>query len=236
MFDAFGKKAKVSKLYFKTDLPRWTETDYDVLGRVIQVTASNGAVTTKSYEGLTTRVTNAENQTTTTILNSLGKPKQTIGNDATAIVNYKYDAAGRLVQTTDPLLNTITNTYNLQGHKTQTDDPDMGVWEYEYNAFGELVEQTDAKGVVTEFTYDLLGRKIEQIDNAGTPNARTTAWTYDTADNGIGKLASVIGSDSEDSSYQRIHSYDTQSRPTIVETIIDDVSYINKTFLPWGHE
>ena len=72
-YDGFGRVAQVSLPYFDVAAPVWTVYAYDILGRVISQTDPNGGVTQKSYNGLTTTVTNALNQTETRVSNSQGQ-------------------------------------------------------------------------------------------------------------------------------------------------------------------
>jgi YD repeat-containing protein len=64
----------------------------------------------------------------------------------------------------------------------------MGSWSYSYNVLGELVSQTDAKAQTVTMAYDALGRMVSRTEPEGT-----TTWSYDTAANGIGKLAQANG-------------------------------------------
>ena len=69
-----------------------------------------------------------------------------------------YDAAGRLLQTTDAGGNRMSLVYDGVGRKTQMTDPDMGTWLYEYDDNGNLKKQTDAKGQIILMAYDVLNR------------------------------------------------------------------------------
>lgn len=72
-FDALGRVARVSQPHYAGAVPAWTSFTYDLLGRVIAQTEANNAVTTSSYNGLATSVTNALNQTETRTRNSQGQ-------------------------------------------------------------------------------------------------------------------------------------------------------------------
>jgi len=84
----------------------------------------------------------------------------------TAVVQYSYDADGRV--------DTLT-------------DPDGGVVKYGYDAFGEVSDTTTAYGtsaaVTTHRTYDQAGRLATITTAAGTAAAATTSYTYDAAGN-----------------------------------------------------
>ena len=50
-----------------------------------------------------------------------------------------------------------------------------------YDVDGQPTRVIDANGVVTTSTYDFRGRLRARTVNAGSPNAETTAFDYDTA-------------------------------------------------------
>ena len=76
--------------------------------------------------------------------------------------------------------------------------------------------QTDAAGQITTVTYDLLGRITQRVE----PDL-TSTWTYDTAANGIGKLASAA----TNTGYSRAHTYDALGRPSQTQITIDGTTY-----------
>ncbi len=220
---ATGKIARKSRLYYQDaqDNGRvWVTYEYDVLGRKIKTTAPDGGVTRFTYNGLTTIVTNPLFQTHTTEVNGQGKPIL-VKDHENNVVRYTYDAVGRLLTTQDPLLNTITNTYDLLGRKTRMVDPDMGTWRYQYDALGQMSSQTDGNGKTTTMVYDLLGRQTQKTTATGIAEAESSTWTFDTADNGIGRLASVT----HGANYQRSHDYDDLGRPVKEDTTIDGDTY-----------
>jgi YD repeat-containing protein len=135
---------------------------------------------------------------------------------------YGYDAIGDLTVATDPLGYTTTNTYDVRRYRTTGNDPDLGQRAYTYDVLGELIAQTGAKSQTTVFSYDKLGRLVQLVE----PDI-TSVWNYDSASHGIGKLASATIIAGQGAGYQRIYSYDAQSRPVQVATTIDDTSYTN---------
>ena len=215
-YDAYGRKAKVSNHYFKgqENLRKWKETLYDVLDRPTQVTMPDNGVTTYTYDGLTTTVNNALDQDTEVIKNILGKPKQST-DDAINSTDFTYDVRGNLLTTTDSAGNQIINTYDHFGRKQTMDDPDMGYWQYFYDAFGQMTSQLDAKGQTVAMAYDVLGRLKTRTELEGQ-----TSWTYDSAANGKGKLASVSSP-----GYSRALEYDTLGRVDKSTIITSGKSY-----------
>ena len=144
-----------------------TTSIYDFMGRIIALSAPDGGLMQMGFAGLTTSSTNALNQTSIAIKNTLG---ETVGlsepdtlsdpNDG-LIATKTLDAQGN---TTDLRRNAgssdIVNsaTYDALGRKLTQADLDAGNWRYRYNAAGEVIEQTDARGQVVRNFYDALGR------------------------------------------------------------------------------
>ncbi|MGC2780213.1 MAG: RHS repeat-associated core domain-containing protein [Bradyrhizobium sp.] len=219
-YDALGRVTQTSRPYFLNGgTPQYTTLTYDVLGRVVASTQPDGSVAQTAYHGLTTVETNALNQTRTVSKNSQGQVvsvTDTLGKTMT----YAYDAVGNLVQTTDAVGNVVRATYDLRGRKIASSDPDLGNSTYSYNTLGQLVTQTDAKGQTVSLSYDRLGRLVQRVE----PDM-TSAWVYDTAANGIGKLASSSITSGSGNGFGRSFSYDSLGRPLQVATTIDGTTY-----------
>jgi len=212
-YDDRGQVKSTSRNYFAGDVSYWTDTQYDVLGRVTKVTSPDGVEVSTTYNGLTTTITkhdlNGEyaDQTISQVKDAIGQEVQIIDEKSQTLTK-TYDPFGNLEQTIAPTTGTGANTtvlgYDLRGRKTSMDDPDMGHWVYAYDALGQLRRQTDNKGQVSTLTYDVLGRMATRAEAEGT-----TAWTYDSVTKGIGKLGSVSGPNG----YQQNLSYDVYGRP-----------------------
>lgn len=223
-YNALGQVARKSNLYaLNTGTPYWASYSYDVLGRVIseQVTdpdAPGGvAVTTNSYNGLSTTTTNSKGQTKTTTKNAQGQVAQVTDAQGNTI-SYSYDALGQLLSTN--AAGSITSmSYNQRGQKVAMNDPAMGAWVYAYNAFGELVYQRDSLNQSSTMAYDVLGRMVQR-----TKPDLISQWSYDkkfdgtACGKGVGKLCEAIA----DNGYRRTHSYDTLGRPVSTATVLDN--------------
>lgn len=210
-YDSLGRVSAVSQPFYNGSTVYWTTTQYDALSRPVSVTAPDGTVTRYGYNGLTSSVTNANNQTTSKTKNSQGQDVRIV-DAANSVLSLAYDPFGNLTQSTDPVGNRIVNSYDLYGHKLSTQDPDMGLWRYAYDGFGQLIQQTDAKGQVASYQYDALGRMVAR----GEADLNST-WIYDSCSQGIGKLCEAKG----DNGYDQKLAYDSLSRPASSNTTID---------------
>ncbi len=194
-YDQLGRIVSKTLPFFagtSSDQIYLSSNQYDALGRVILTTNADGSTVTQSYNGYTTTTTNPKNQTTIRTTNIRGNLIQTLDTENHK-TTYQYDAFNNLIQLTDSKGNVSTMTYDNLGRKLAMNDVDRGKSTYTYDALGELLSQTDANQNTTTFNYDLLGRMLARTDSANTPNATTSTWQYDTAQNGIGKLASENG-------------------------------------------
>jgi len=213
-YDNLGHVAKMYHPYERAQFSsaRFSTSTYDLFGRVTLQTAADGSTTLDAYAGLTTTVTNALNQTETTVKNVVGQVVS-VTDAANKTISYAYDPFGNMIQTTDPVGNIVSLTYDLRGRKVGQVDPDTGTWSYSYNAVGDLVRQVDAKLQTVTMQYDVLGRMVSQNE----PDLVST-WTYDTAVKGIGRLAVA----STTAGYSRTYSYDAFGRQSSISTIIDN--------------
>jgi YD repeat-containing protein len=160
---------------------QYTETHYDVLGRVTSTQLMKSGVgqlppVTTAYTGYAAQsgvpsrtvvsTTDANGSNSLTVVDFLGRTIFFDAQDANCPSTggycqtaFGYDAAGRLLTVTDPLGNQTTLTYDNLGRKTKTVDPDRGTWTFLYNDNGEPTQQTDARGAVTHLVYaDPLNR------------------------------------------------------------------------------
>jgi len=202
---------KVSDPYFKGSAASgilYTEYTYDDINRLKTQISPGNRIMSTTYNGLETTITNPELQQNTKILNAAGWLIESIdanGNSNT----YEYYSNGLLYRINDPKNNKTEITYDLFGNRTKLHDPDLGLISYTYNPFGELLNKTDANNKYTTYQYDKLGRMIYSNEPEGE-----TFWTYDIAQNGIGKIAEV-----RSPNVIQTYNYDELSRPvSTVET------------------
>ena len=220
VYNSLGQVASTSRPYFPTDTIAWTQFQYDPLGRTVKITEADGGVTQTNYNGLTISVTNPLNHTTQQVKNGLGQVVQTI-NARNKLMQFAFDPFGNPVKTLDPNGNTILLAYDIRGRKTAMTDPDMGNWTYAYDVLGEMLRQIDAKGQTTTVSYDLLGRVVKRQEPG-----QISAWTWDTAPKGIGKLAA----ETSDNGFARSYAYDNFGRLAQTTTSISGAgSYYQST-------
>jgi YD repeat-containing protein len=151
------------------------------------------------------------------------------------ITYYKYDAAGRLIQTTEPLLagqtaataNSTSTNYDDFGHKKSETDENgrTATWQYDY--FGvELLAHTDLGGTTYAYSYDndrqlyaetsSRGLNVTySFDAAGNmtqasdiPDNKVTTYVYDAANRHLAEKTQISGT-----VYQDNHmAYDAMGR------------------------
>jgi RHS repeat-associated protein len=219
-YDALGRVWKVSRPYFVSGgTPQWTTHTYDTLGRPTLVTMPDASTVQNAYHGLSTTETNAKSQTRTVAKNSQGDVVKVTDAMAQSML-YAYSPFGKLIQTTDAQTNIVTATYDVRGRKIASSEPNLGATTYAYNVLGELKSQTDAKLQTTTITYDRLSRPLQRVEAD-----MTAVWVYDTAANGIGKLATASVTAGPTAGYQRTNTYDSLGRPSQVATAIDGTTY-----------
>lgn len=224
-YNAHGQVSRKSQPYFKGDTAYWTSHSYDAVNRVVSVArpsknepnpdpVTGSIATTYSFNGLSVTETNSLGQTTVRVKDQAGNLHSVTDSNGN-ITTYSHSPTGNLLSTTDPAGNVVTISYNARGWKASMNDPDMGVKIYQYNIFGELVAQTDAEDQTMSMVYDKLGRMVERTEPEGT-----TSWIYDTAANGIGKLAQVNAPEG----FQQTVTYDSLGRANTTSTTINSTT------------
>ncbi|MFT3841801.1 MAG: RHS repeat-associated core domain-containing protein [Myxococcaceae bacterium] len=107
-------------------------------------------------------------------------------------------------------------SYDAYGRLHTLDDPDIGHLVSNYNAFDELKRAVDNTGSATTYQRDDLGRITAVVTPAdatyaaapGATEAQHATFEFDTAANGIGKIARTTSADGVVTSY----GYDTNGR------------------------
>lgn len=157
---------------FCDEMPNcWTRTN-DALGRLTQVTEPGLLNTTYSYD----------------VLDNLLCVDQwgtgTVGTSCSSdhARSFVYDSLSRLLSSTNPEAGTIDYYYwNVASGGGGSPTFHSG-----YDANGNLQAKIDARGIGTNYLYDALNRLLSKTYSDGTPSS---CYAYDTAGNGIGRLA-----------------------------------------------
>ncbi len=215
VYNRKGYVVKSSYPYFQGESIYWTTYEYDTVGRIITQTEPGNRVTSTSYNGLITAVTNPLGQSTTAFENTLGRTIEVQDHFGNSIF-YIYDGYGNLRRLTDELGNTTLIDYDLSGNKLKIEDPDMGITQFRYNAYSETISSTNARGQTSTSSYDGLGRLIQKIEPEGI-----ITWTYDTCAFGVGKLANIVSTDD----IYEFHAYDSLGRLKEKRVEIDGEEY-----------
>ncbi|HEX7306793.1 RHS repeat-associated core domain-containing protein [Lentzea sp.] len=100
---------------------------------------------------------------------------------------YRFNAIGQQDQVTDSAGNVWTYKFDFLGRLHEQVDPDKGTSFTEYDLAGLVTSTKNARGQVTAYTHDELGRKTAAFDDS-TSGLKRTSWTWDGAQNGVGKL------------------------------------------------
>jgi RHS repeat-associated protein len=179
---------------------------YDSMGRPTSITSPEGTTFAYTYgvDGTTWSVGGPDGHSESRVEDGRGlliaksefvqKPGDVAGHNVSQ--SYRYGPFGVAVgiDVTDGPSTTITP--DASGRRTALDDPDTGHSTYTWNGFGDLIQSTDAKNEVKTYVPDALGRVSQVVTVDGT-----TTYEWDSAPNGIGKLAKTTSPDSVDCSY-----------------------------------
>jgi len=202
---------------------RITRFEYDTAGRVKKVTSPDGRMIQKQYSGMTTTTTDAKGNLSYVEVDMMGRVAKRVhrtqasdpGGVREIPISYKYGPFNQLRKITDASQNVVEAKYDCLGRMWQSLDPDRGTRTLGHNAFGDLVSLVDAGGK-TILVPDVLGRTTKMVSPDGT-----TTYTWDTAANGKGLLASSTSPDG----ISKTMAYDQLSRLSTETLTADGRSY-----------
>jgi RHS repeat-associated protein len=188
--NALGQRTKTE--YYKTGniLVRQSSAVFDDLDRQEQIIGAATQTTTFSYDAVGNRITaiDALSRPATEYTYDTLSRLTNIKDANTKNTQYQYDDRDRLRYVTDPRGLITQYQYNALGQLTTLISPDTGTTSYTYDLAGNRKTQTDARNITATYEYDALNRLTKKI----YPNtALNVTYTYDSAANGIGKLASM---------------------------------------------
>jgi YD repeat-containing protein len=210
-YDEMGRLKRTSNPYRSGETIEWTTTQYDALGRIIQVTQPGGAVTATVYAGNQTTVTDPASKVRRSLTDALGRLTQVV-EDPSPGLNYSttycygtWQGPSTCKWGLDNLASVIQGgqtrvfIYDGLSRLTSADNPESDTINYQYDASGNLTQKTDARGTVTTFIYDDINRLINRNyavagGTAATPNVTFNYGTTPTSCGSYskGRLCSVV--------------------------------------------
>ncbi|WP_101757247.1 RHS repeat domain-containing protein [Oceanicoccus sp. KOV_DT_Chl] len=233
-YDRLGRVQRVSKPF--TDMPLYVTSYFDYLDQLTSISYPDDSTALKdisrTYPAYKVESTDRLGQKVTHSFHGDGRLSR-IQDDAQTI-NLKYTARGMLDTAKGGVTwnqSTLADiNYDLLGRKISQYSVDTEApWRWTYNALDQIATQTDPNGTVTYYHYDQLGRLIQRTWDATAANAelRTTQWHFDTAANGVGQLAALVGFDTDPDPqqfYEEYH-YTALGQLSTVSTFLDSGSY-----------
>jgi RHS repeat-associated protein len=190
---------------------------YDPLSRLASSAHGNLQPTLLTHDNNGNVITVAAplNRTTRLSYNTLDRVTS-MTDPMGGITSASYDVNGLITQLVDPRNLATQYTRDGFGEVTQLISPDTGSTGVSYDVTGRVATATDARGITAVYTRDALNRvtqisysgaipKTIGIDDETASNGIDIA--YDTAPNGIGRIAAI-----HDPSGSTQWSYDTHGR------------------------
>jgi YD repeat-containing protein len=179
LYDSQFRLSKMQTPYFAnltnelvnaTNNYNYTIYNYDLLGRIINVTNTDGTSKKILFEQRNITDYDENNHKHMYVLDGLGRIIQVyeynnnplVNATETYITNYNYDGNDNLIKITDNEGHIFQFFYDSLGRKIGMIDPDMGNWTYKYDMNNNLVKQIDSKGQNIILNYDALNRIVSK--------------------------------------------------------------------------
>ena len=177
--EAFAYEGALEDAASETDaFGNTTTRTFDELGNVASATYPDGTSERWEYRG--SRIVRHVSPGGLDMRVSLSAAGRTLSIDQSGRTwSYEYDAAGRLLRSTDPLGQTGSIAYDAAGNVASVSDGQGIVAVFAYDGAGRQTSATDALGNVTTASYAPSGNVLSETDALG----RTTGYAYDAAGN-----------------------------------------------------
>lgn len=204
VYDGMGKVYTVSNPYRSTGEMTYglTTFTYDALGRKInQLQPDNVSTQSWSYNGYDTTFKDEDNNQWLRTTDSFGRLMRVVEPSTTSkipsvLTAYTYDALNNLLivkqwggAVGSSGLRVRSFTYDSLSRLVTAANPETGVVNYAYDGYGNLQSKRDARGVTTSLAYDSLNRVLSKTYLNDPSNSPSSCYQYDSAPNGIGRLA-----------------------------------------------
>jgi RHS repeat-associated protein len=203
-YDANGNRTTTTDANGNT-----TYSTYNYKGQVISTTDALGNTTAYNYgsSGCSscaaspdklTSLTDANDNTTTFVYDTLGRLSQEI-NSQGKITSYTYNVSGNMTSRTDGSGNLILYSYDSLGRLLTKTYPDQTATSFTYDAKGNMLTAAN-QDIGYTMQYDSQGRLTMVIDS----NGKTISYGYDT----LGNRTTMTNPTGDTITY----SYDTGNR------------------------
>jgi RHS repeat-associated protein len=157
--------------YAGNALGEYVRASVDVAANTVRLSAGRNV---PGLNGSTSTATAAGEFSTTTLLDSLGRPYTVQGNDGQRN-DVRYDANGNILTQTDADGRTTRYEYDAQNRLVKTTDPDGGETRTLYDAAGRLQHVIDPRNVTTTYGYNGFGERT----STQSPDTGLTTYRYD---------------------------------------------------------
>lgn len=234
-YDALGRVERES-LPYETATLDYTAKDlskpaktytYDALDRVLTETTPVGA-TTYEYDGLTTKIFDANNHRKDLVKDASGnliQVKEYLGSNIYT-TNYEYTLTNKLKKITDSAGNVRNFSYDALDnliwqdmvHTPSTSNP--AKIQYTYDKNGNVLTETSFKNDAISYTYDNLNRVL----NEKLSGVNKISYTYDAGQYNKGQLVSA----DYGSGNSKAYDYDIWGQIKTATTTIAGEAYILK--------
>ncbi|AKJ30753.1 RHS repeat-associated core domain-containing protein [Caldimonas brevitalea] len=193
---------------------------YDNLGRMKSSTRPASAPRTFEYDGLVSSTRDEQGNLRYAVTDVLGRIVKSVdvepgGRELSS--TFEYGPFDVLTATTGPAGDVVSFEHDALGRLTKRTSFDAGVETASFNAFGDPKQFTDGSGQTTTIAVDVLGRIYTTTNSSGT-----TFFVWDSAANGVGKLAQTQSADGVATAY----SYDLSGRVTNEVTSVQGQSWL----------
>ena len=155
---------------------------------------------------------------------------------------YSYDARDNLTSVTDPNGHITTYSYDAFDNLIQQQSPDTGTTTFTYDDAGNLKTKTDAKGQLFNYSYDALNR-LTLLDAPGMED--DISYSYDSCNNGVGRLCSVTMGENGSSPTTITYSYNAFGEVTTHQSIgysydnagrLQNITYPSGAVVTYGYD